>query len=266
MEEKDFASLTGAGGPQSQGQITPNGARPQLDMDPVFSGISMPPPPQAASATSSEASPPADQPSCIAPIVLGGSVPNSDCLRPQDIYLRSRETMPLEVDGLPNVSQEDPRPKYQDVDASMSDEMSVDEPVNDTASEDGGDDSDAGDDDDATNSPNDGQADFSGDCGIEDSTGSEIYIKGSPTERQTGADTPKLTEFDDETKASALVRSWIDKGMLDKILMKVGYQKAGEAKTKDQKPPINSSNAADNGRVNKCEECPKTFLRRCELK
>jgi hypothetical protein len=173
--------------------------------------------------------------------------------------------MPLEVDGLPRVSQEDPQPKYQDVDASMSDEMSVDESANDTASEDGGDDSDA-EDDDAINSPNDGQADFSGDCGIEDSTESEIYIKGSPTERQTGADTPKLTDFDDETKASALVRSWMDKGMLEKILMKVGYQKEGEAKTKDQKPPINSSIAADNGRVIKCEECPKTFQRRCELK
>lgn len=263
MEEGAFASLSGGGEPQCQGQTSPDNAHPQLDMDPVFSGSSMPPAPRAASVASSEASPPVDEPACIAPTFLNRGVPGGDCLRPQDIYLQSREAMPLEMDG-PAVAQEEPRSEYQEAAVgAMSNEVSVDESGHDAVVENGVDGSDE-EDGDAPNSPNDEQADIPADCEMENPIGVAVYTKASPAGQQMAADTPKPADFDDETKASAMIQSLMEKGMLDQILMKVGYQKASEA---DQNlPTTGSSAAADNGRVNKCDDCHKTFQRRCELK
>ena len=71
----------------------------------------------------------------------------------------------------------------------------------------------------------------------------------------------------DESEASALVKSLMDNGMLDKIIMKLGYQKAKEEEAKAQeeppKPPVPTEK---DGADVPCLECPKKFKRPCELK
>lgn len=72
----------------------------------------------------------------------------------------------------------------------------------------------------------------------------------------------------DETEASALVESLMEKGMLDKIMIKFGYLKAKEEEDKADEGSLSS--AAPVGKDGKvmCPEfgCGKNFKRHCELK
>jgi len=71
----------------------------------------------------------------------------------------------------------------------------------------------------------------------------------------------------DESEASALLKTLKDNGMLDKIIMKLGYQKAKEeeaaAQEEPPKPPVPTEK---DGADVPCLECPKKFKRPCELK
>ncbi len=95
--------------------------------------------------------------------------------------------------------------------------------------------------------------------------GDEVHIKPPPA---TDVQTPRPLGFDDELRANAYLQSLIDKGKLGDVLKKLGYTGPINAGDTDQKPPVASSVTSDNplSASNKCEKCPKTFPRRCELK
>ena len=268
VEERDFASLTGAGGLQCPDQTSLDTAPPQLDMDPVFSEVDIPQAVAQKNVTHTEPSPP--PPGQTASVETGffeGVADMNQCLRPQDLHFSSRQPMQAETDGLPRLQQENIQEEPNQPEPDVSDQMSVDEDgsVQDPGSEDGDEGSDA-EDDDRPEIPYDARTDLATVGDSEASVTNEVHIKSSPPEHKTGTDTPKPIDLEDETEVSALFQSLMAKGMLGKILAKVGYSKSDESTAKEQKPANSSSTSADNGRLNKCEDCSKSFLRPCELK
>lgn len=237
-------------------------------MDPVFSEVDIPQAVAQETVTHAEPSPPPPgQTASVGTAFFEGVADMSQCLRPQDMHFSSRQPMQSETDGLPRLRQDDIQDGPQQPDPAVSDEMSVDEDgsAQDSGSEDGDEGTDA-EDDDRSQIPYDGRTDLATVGDSEASVTSRVQIKTSPPEHKTGTDTPKPIDLEDETEVRALVQSLMAKGMLDKILAKVGYSKTDESTAKDQKPSSSSSTLADNGRLNKCEDCSKSFLRPCELK
>ncbi|KAL2260071.1 hypothetical protein VTK26DRAFT_6035 [Humicola hyalothermophila] len=265
-EERDLASLTADGGLQCPDQPPLDSTSSQLGMDPVLSGVCIPQPVPEANIRRSESSPPPSQNTCAEPSLYGGTIDISHCLQPGDLHLPSRQLVQPGADGLPRFQQEVIREEAQEVEPDESDGMSVDEEdsIQDSASEDDADDRDA-DDEDRPDFSDNGTTEFATDeIGV--SAASEVYIKSSPPGQQTGIDTQKPLDLEDESEASAFVQTLMAKGMLEKILKKVGYQKADDKTAKDPKTSNSSSASVGHRRLNKCNDCPKTFLRRCELK
>ncbi|KAH6649856.1 hypothetical protein F5144DRAFT_588478 [Chaetomium tenue] len=170
----------------------------------------------------------------------------------------------LETGNTQGILQEDAQLEAGRVEYTAPEEMDVDNPTEESASEDGqhdteseGDEPPCGTTDFETNIPRDAGAQYD----EED----EVQIKLSPSQVQLGADTPRPTELDDD-EMSAVLQSLINKGKLDEMLKKLGYSAVEEANIKDQKPAIASSTASETGRINKCNECQKTFTRPSELR
>jgi hypothetical protein len=221
---------------------------------------------QEASASVTESFPGADQLTCVAPGVLSHGHTKAKAFSPFDAQAQPREVVDLDAHDAPEMVQEGGQSEADEIESSVSDEMDVDDSAQDSASEDGLHDSDAEDEpaDDAT----DIQSNLLRDAGAQYTKADEVLIKASPSQVRLGVDTPQI-DLDDETQASAVIQSLIKKGKLGEMLKKFGYQAPEEAEpkeTKDQKPQVASSNASDSGRINKCQECHKTFQRRCELK
>jgi hypothetical protein len=172
-----------------------------------------------------------------------------------------------EVDDSPGEFPEDAQSEVEEIESAISDEMDVDDAAQDSASEDGHHNTDVEDDE-----PSDGNIDTQSiilrNAGAQYSKADEAHIRTypSPSPVQLGADAPQPIELDEETYASAVIQSLIEKGKLAEILKKVGYSALEEAETKQQKRSGTSSAASENGHVNKCPVCTKTFQRRCELK
>jgi hypothetical protein len=141
--------------------------------------------------------------------------------------------------------------------------MDVDDAAQDSASEDGD-----SEDDEPSEVPTDIQSNLLRDAGAQYSSANEVQLKVSPLQAQLGVDSSQPIDLDDETQASAVIQSLISKGKLGDMLKKLGYTAPEDVDTKEQKLSASSSTASDNGRrgVNQCQECPKTFARRCELK
>jgi hypothetical protein len=190
----------------------------------------------------------------------------TNSFRHMDNQPQPREVAQLEVDDSPGEFPEDAQSEVEEIESTVPDEMDVDDAAQDSASEDGHHNTDSEDDE-----PSDGNADIQSnllrDAGAQYFKADEAHISTSPSPAQLGADAPQPIELDEETHASAVIQSLIKKGKLAEILKKVGYSVVlEEAETKQQTPPVTSSVASESGRVNRCQECPKTFQRRCELK
>ncbi|KAL2017638.1 hypothetical protein VTK56DRAFT_1906 [Thermocarpiscus australiensis] len=263
MEGRDFASLTGVGRGQCQDQNGADSVPLQLEMDPVLS--------------STEPSPRADQASCIDPDMLRRGAARQlsaasganygreaqPSRLPENFQICSQEVIQLEADETPGSYQEDGRTEQEEVESVMPDDMSVDEPDQDVASELQDSDADGGD---LRGNLTDEQRKPSSDFNADNFRTNEIRTKPSQTERVLGTDTSRPVDLDDETRASAIIQSLMTKGLLDKILIKVGYQKSEETETKDQKLPASSSVPSENNRIITCNDCNKPFRRPCELK
>ena len=74
-----------------------------------------------------------------------------------------------------------------------------------------------------------------------------------------------IAESMDIDETSAFVKSLLEKGMLDKIISKLGYQKTKEDQ-EDKSPRERSPSPGPANGKELCPDCDKTFKRPCELK
>ncbi|KAK4122321.1 hypothetical protein N657DRAFT_499390 [Parathielavia appendiculata] len=262
--EGDFASSR-AEESQYLGQDIPNATSLHLDMEPTLSNLSMPRSSQEERASATQSYSGDNQPTCIAPDVLSHGRTGVGSLRSLNSQAQPTEVVDLEVeDSYELPRQEDAKSEQDEVESSVADGMDVDdEPMQDFASEDGAD----SEDDEALNDVSDIQSNLLRDTGAQYSADDEVHIKPSPSQVQLIVDTPRPVDLDDERQASAIIQSLIKKGKLGEILKKFGYSAPESADVKEEKLPANFSTASDNGRGRvKCEDCHKTFVRRCELK
>lgn len=263
IQERDGAS-SNAVAPHYLNQDSAASLQLALNTGPALSGLDMSQSPEEASASSSGPFLRPDQPTYVAPNVLSDG----------QFFSRlfdSRTQHPmggvrLEAGDSRDIPHEDVQSEAGGVEYMAPDEMDVDNPAQDSASEDGQHDTDSEGDEppcDAT----DMAPSILRDAGAQYNEEDEVQIKLSPSQVQLGPDTPRPIDLDDEeSRASAVLQSLMEKGKLGEMLKKLGYSASEEANIKDQKPVIDSSTVSETGRINKCHECAKTFSRRCELK
>ncbi|KAK4104047.1 hypothetical protein N658DRAFT_240116 [Parathielavia hyrcaniae] len=247
------------------GQDTPDAVSLHLDLEPTLSDLSMPRPSQEERASATQSYPGDSQPTCVAPEVLSHGPTGVGLLGSLDSQAPPPEVLVLEVeDSYELPRQEDAQSEQEDAEPSVADGMDVDdEPMEDSASEDGADLEDDEAVDDAPNS----QYNLPRDTRAQHLADDEAHLKASLSQVQLNVDAPRPVDLDDETQASAVIHSLIQKGKLGDILKKFGYPAPKSVDVQEEKSSANSSRASDNGRGRvKCEECPKTFVRRCELK
>ncbi|KAK3301287.1 uncharacterized protein B0H64DRAFT_383137, partial [Chaetomium fimeti] len=263
MQERDNASPS-AVAPQYLSRNSIGSLQLRLNTESVLSGLNVSQPsPQEASASSSGPFSEPNQPTYLTPNVLN----DGRFFGLYDAQTRQpMEAVRPEADNTLDVSREDVQSEAGGIGYTAPDEMDVDNPAQDSASEDGQHDTDAEEDEppyDAT----DVEPNVLRNAGAHYNEEDEVQIKLSPSQVQLGADTPRPIDLDDdEIRASAVIQSLIQKGKLSEMLKKLGYSVSEETDTKDQKPPVASSTTSETGRVHKCQECTKTFIRLCELK
>jgi hypothetical protein len=263
MGERDILP-SGAAESQYRGQNGQESARLHLNMVRELSGFDMPPSTtQGTNVPIAEEFSRLDQPTYVAPNVLSHARMETNSSRHMDNQPQPRETAQLEVDDSPRDFPEDSQSEAEENESIVQDEMDVDDAAQDSASEDGHHNTVLGDDE-----PSDGNTDSQSNllwkAGAQYSKADEAHIK-TPSPVQLGADASKPIDLD-ETQASAVIQSLIEKGKLAEILKKIGYSASEEAETKQQKQSVTSSTASESGHVNKCQLCPKIFQRRCDLK
>ncbi|KAK3906191.1 hypothetical protein C8A05DRAFT_29977 [Staphylotrichum tortipilum] len=217
-------------------------------------------------------------------------------VRPLDHEAVTKEEAPLEIDDASEDSagleEDGVQSERDEVESSAPDGMDVDDAVQDSVSQVDPQDSDSEHGDPADDTPDtDPIVEV---AATQVSQEPEAQVKASPPEPQPSAETPVPIDVDDDLRTEAFLRSLIEGGKLRDKLKKLGFPMPDEAEPKEQKPPVESSAASDsdrfdntpvndtpvdtgpvgNGRannndnktINKCDECPKTFIRRCELK
>ncbi|KAL2148697.1 hypothetical protein VTH82DRAFT_1844 [Thermothelomyces myriococcoides] len=112
----------------------------------------------------------------------------------------------------------------------------------------------------------DSQSDIVRDAGAQHPEVDEAHFKNSPPEVDLDADNPPPNDLD-ETQADAVLRALIKKGKLGEMLKKYGYLGLDDQETKEGlMHPGPPSTAGNNDKRYKCQDCPKVFNRRCELK
>lgn len=262
MEEGVSCPLPTPDAPQYQVQHTPHSVCPPSSLGPESCERSLPQVPQPdVQSASREPSPPADRSSCIGPDMLGhAAAGNSGFLQPQDLVVPREPSVHLDAGSFSGVLEE-ARSDYQDAEQSASTKESVyDESVQVTVSEDGLNETDS-EDDALPADPGDVQSESV-------AGGRDMETEPNLAEGQTCPDIPKPMDLDDETEVSAFVQALIDKGVLEKILVKVGYQKAGDAMTQGQQSSPVSSVTREPRQNYRCDAqgCLKQFPRRSELK
>ncbi len=220
--------------------------------------------------------------------------------RPQAHETMPKKEIPLEIDDASEASEDLEEAGAQsvrdEIEFIVSDAMDVDDPVQDSMSlvesqdseeEEGGDEDDE---------PLDETPDIHASVelsSIQEPQEPDAQVKASPPEPQPepqpSVDTPQPIDLNDDLQAEAFLRSLMEGGKLKEKLKKLGITLPDEEEPKDDKLSIESSAASDsgpadsgpveNGRasndtkaindtktINKCDQCPKTFTRRCELK
>jgi len=260
MDERGMTSL-GTDRSQYPGRNPAESAHLRV-MVPSPSVLSMQrPSPQIASSDTGT-----DQPTYVAPNVL-----NQACAQARRFDLigtevqQPTEAARREADDTLDDPQQDVRSEADEVESSSVDDMDLDVSAQDSASEDGMHDSDSEEDQPSDNSA-DVQSNLLRNAGAQYLKLDEVHIKASPSQEQSGVETPRPIDLDDETQASAVIKSLMRKGKLEEMLKKLGYTAPDDAETKDQKLAAVTSTPSDSGHINKCNECNKFFQRRCELK
>lgn len=228
----------------------------QPNMEPAFAGFGIPRSSQQGASVS------ATRPTCIAPDVLSHPPEEIKSLVPQNTQVPVPEVVEIEDDE----SEDDAGPEQEEIESYATEDMDVDDPVQDSASDAGLQDTEPVDDE-PSDDTRDRQADVLRDAATGQPNDDGVHIKiSSPPEEKLGPDTPRPVDLDDESQARAVLQSLISKGKLDNFLKEIGYPILEAAETKDDKPHVDSSAASDSGRFYKCDGCVKTFTRRCELK
>jgi hypothetical protein len=263
MQERDGGS-SNAVAPHYLSQDSAGSLHLALNTGSALSGLDMSQSREEASASSSGPFSGPDQPDYVAPNVLSDGRFFSRLFDAQTH--QPMEAVRLEAGDTPDISQGDVESEAGGVEYTAPDEMDVDNPAQDSASEDGQHDTDS-EGDEPPCGATDIEPSIFRDAGAQYNEEEEVQIKLSPSQVQLGADTPRPIDLDDdEIRASAVIQSLMEKGKLGEMLKKLGYSASEEAHIKDQKPVVASSTASETGRVNKCQECKKSFTRRCELK
>lgn len=243
-------------GPSLPGTVAARSLNPDAVLDtPLPRRVS----PQDGKTICTEELPPAEQPSCAAPNVFShtGTEFGPSATQP-DTLIHSTEDIQLDVDDVPDDVEEDDQLEHQEVEPSVPSERAA---VN-AASEDGPYDTDAEDDTVETPLEDTAMSSPTYSTSTESTSVHDTITKPSSTEQESDASALKTV---DVSEGSAILRSLMAQGMLDKVLMEIGYRKTPEPMIRDQPPQTDRSVAAEKTRV-KCEMCEKTFLRRCELK
>ncbi|GAB1313953.1 hypothetical protein MFIFM68171_04163 [Madurella fahalii] len=217
---------------------------------------------QISRATSTEETPLAEQAPCVVPDVLCHTGTEFRSSAPsQDTQIHPSEAMQLDEDDILEVVKEHSEPGHQKVERGLPNETAVEEPSENAASEDGLHDTDV--ENSSPESPDGEAVKLSPGYDLGSASAPEPIVKASPTEPEQGIDMIKRLDLSEE--GSVIVRSLMAQGMLEKVLMEVGFLKPPEPETEGQPPPVNPPVPSDKNRV-KCDKCHKTFQRRCELK
>ncbi|KXX79281.1 Transcriptional regulator CRZ2 [Madurella mycetomatis] len=263
VEERDLSTLRGDNMTQFvPGQnLSRNTPLTSQDTDSMLATLyGQGAPLQSNRATSTEGTPLAEQASCVVPDVLchTGTEFRSPAT-PRNAQAHPREAIQLD-DDVPEAAEEDSRSECQKVEADSPDEAAVDESLENAAIDGGLHDTDV--EDSSSESPTDEAVKLSPGRDAGSSSSPKPTIKAPPAEQESGIDTSRHVDLSEE---GSVVRSLMDRGILEKVLIEVGYLKPPEPDTKDQPPPVNPPVPADKDGF-KCDECPKTFPRHCELK
>ncbi|KAL2167616.1 hypothetical protein VTG60DRAFT_1052 [Thermothelomyces hinnuleus] len=210
----------------------------------------------------------ANQPSCIgiAPDILSQACAAFKPFDQLDAQPRQAQEMASsDAPEMPDVSRSDVLTQVDEVESNIPDDMDVDGSGQDSGSEDGSHDSDS-DEDEPSQNPTDSQSNLLRDAGAQYIKVDEAHIKASPSQVELDAEDQRPIDLDDDTQASAVVKSLIEKGKLGEMLKRLGYPALDDLETKGRMPTDLSSTAGDSGYIHKCQECQKPFQRRCELK
>lgn len=81
---------------------------------------------------------------------------------------------------------------------------------------------------------------------------------------KSAIDAIEKLELTNEAMASAFIKNLEDKGLLEKLIHELGYEKTKEPLVEAKKPAAEQPSSSKN-KV-RCHECNKTFNRNCELK
>lgn len=262
VEERGLSALAGDHMTQfiSGRNLSRNTPLTNQDADSMFAtlygqGVSL----QGSRAISTEGTPLAEQASCVVPDVLchAGTEFRSSAA-PRNAQIHPREAMQL--DDVPEAAEEDSRSEPRKVEPDSPDEAAVDESSENAVIEDGLHDTDA--EDSSSEGLSDEAVKLSPDRDAGSPNSPKPAIKTSPAEQESGIDPSRDVGLSEE---GSVVRSLMDRGILEKVLIEIGYLKPPEPETKNQPPPVNPPAPADKDRF-KCDKCPKAFPRHSELK
>jgi hypothetical protein len=216
--------------------------------------------PQDARTISTEVPPLAGQSPYVAPDVLSRTHAEfRPSIPPTETQLCPREVIQLDADDLSGGLEQSDQSKRK-IEAHVPDEGAPEEAPEDTACEDDVQDTDT---EEATLESTDEQARLTPNSGIESTDVPTITVKSPSSEQEPEDDTSKQGGLDEE--GSAILRTWMERGILDNLLKEVGYLKPTDLEAKGPSPPPAPSVSINKPGV-KCEQCGKTFQRPCELK
>lgn len=279
LDHSDYASIMSPTEFPPQEQHILDNPDLSVDMEPLLRGLIQPRFQQNDESTPREL--PLGDHSCISPNMLGRA-DMEICHMEQSLEIQTppREVIHLDDDS-PAVYQEEPFADYRQAEPELSvspDAMAldVDEPVQGGTSDNGSgfEDADVETEDvvDLRNLTKLSEH-LASECTPDKSSSPELLATPSPP--ADGAHTPDLVDQEDvEASALAALKSLMslkdkgglkEKGVFDKLLLELGYQKSEELEAKELKTPGTPSAQPEVG-SHKCKECPKSFSRLCELK
>ncbi|KAK0745232.1 hypothetical protein B0T21DRAFT_345319 [Apiosordaria backusii] len=275
MNQPDYSSLMNTSTFQGQNQSTLDTPRVSMDME--LQGLI----PRGFQQQGGPAvpEPPSVEQGHVTPDILTGA---GSGLCPMD-QAGEMHTHPAEViqidDDSPDTTQDDgfaEQPESEAVVSISPDVMTLDHPVQAMPT----DDESESEDNDAENPALESYENLGKVSGqnIQDSNleeASRLQLLTMPSPEDSTGQSPATVDLD-EVEMTAMLESLKTKGMLDKILLELGYQKSEEPVTRElETPSVSSSNTiataaapAEPAKEVKCDidDCQKTFSRPCELK
>ncbi|KAK4171512.1 hypothetical protein QBC36DRAFT_199168 [Triangularia setosa] len=276
MSRPNYSSLMNTSGFQGQSQSTLD--VPRISIDVELQGLNIPRgfQQQVEPAVQEQT---LEQPGHISPDILTGA---GSGLCPMDEAVEMH-THPAEViqidDDSPDNAQEDgytEQPKNEPIISISPDEMTLDHSIQDMIADD---ESESEDNEAEHAAPESYEAlakvpeHNRQDSNLEDA--SRLQLLTVPSPKDSVGQSPATVDLDEvEMTAKATLESLKTQGMLDRILMELGYQKFEEPVIRDLDTPSAPSSVVGNAapaeptKEVKCEidDCNKTFSRPCELK